>query len=818
MADIGSLIAHLGVDSATFNRDLKTAARNVNSFSSKSNQVLAKMERKWQSLTKSIFSMRGAMVAVGSATAMGYFIKRSLDTADAIAKVADKIGVTTDELQEYRYAADLAGVSQKQLDMGLQRFSRRIAEVAAGTGELKKVAEQYDVQLRDSNGQMRRNSEILADFADIIKNAESEQEQLRIAFKLFDSEGAALVNMLKNGGDAMNKMRREARNLGIVIDENLIRNSEKAKDRLTTVSHIIRSQLTKAVLNLSPKIVELGNTVIANSDKIREFAEDLLTVGTAAAKAIAGIAGLTSEIGRGLGIAVARAMGHLDDEWERHEKRIKEIRAELSQLEPLPGIAGGMQGGEVVKRRRALLAELKNEEESLKALAEEINELNKEQNREIKVNVDLKASGFNIDTKSTDEIEEQNKKLKERQQIIEQARKEEMDRLSDILDAETEYIEQGQEAAEAVAGIKGEVEAMWTAWCGADMKKAEAAYEEYLKKNLERTKTWNQGVLDALNKQAAKATTTYDMMFAVTEEFAESSKLIMSTVLFDGIRGELEDFGDYFDLFLDRMVNTWARTVSDMAVEWAANLGKNALSSVLDRSGGAGGLIKGVVGGIASLFHEGGIVGAGGRAIPLKGNEYIGVLQRGEVVLSQDMLRGISTSDLPQFLKYLTAGGMPGVIGLPSEAMSAAQKGEIAKGIAGLMFGFAFAPSLIGVAKGIIGLADAAAAIGGFGHEAAAGFGTGPGYQYGGIVPRDQVALVHRGEGVFTPEQMKHLMNADEIGSAVGRHVGRVPVHVEVVLDGDKIYSRVYEATRDNRAQIHRRGVRGYVETAGIDI
>ena len=205
-------------------------------------------------------AMKAAVLFAG-AGGLGYVIKKNIELADSIGKTASKIGVTTDELQEYRYAAKIANVEQSQLDMGLQRFSRRVAEAAMGTGELKNVAEQYNVQLRDSDGQMRANSEILADFADIIKNAESEQERLRIAFKLFDSEGAALVNMLKNGGEALNEMRAKARELGIVLDKDLIKDAEKVSDQFATLSEIMQKQVMASVVNLTPTLVVLTNNM-----------------------------------------------------------------------------------------------------------------------------------------------------------------------------------------------------------------------------------------------------------------------------------------------------------------------------------------------------------------------------------------------------------------------------------------------------------------------------------------------------------------------------------------------------------------------------
>jgi hypothetical protein len=75
------------------------------------------------------------------------------------------------------------------------------------------------IQLRDNNGQMRSTTDILNDYADVVQNAESQQERLRLAFQAFDSEGAALVSVLQNGSAGMREMIADARELSAVVSQ-----------------------------------------------------------------------------------------------------------------------------------------------------------------------------------------------------------------------------------------------------------------------------------------------------------------------------------------------------------------------------------------------------------------------------------------------------------------------------------------------------------------------------------------------------------------------------------------------------------------------
>ena len=65
--------------------------------------------------------------------------------------------------------------------------------------------------------------------ADAFARIEDPAERVRLAFKLFNSEGVALVNLLSDGSGALEEMRERARDLGIVLDEHLVRDAERAK-------------------------------------------------------------------------------------------------------------------------------------------------------------------------------------------------------------------------------------------------------------------------------------------------------------------------------------------------------------------------------------------------------------------------------------------------------------------------------------------------------------------------------------------------------------------------------------------------------------
>ena len=185
--------------------------------------------------------VKGAVVAAIAAFSVKEikdFTVETFEAADALAKTADKLGLTTDALQEYHYMAGQSGIATGTMEMAMQRFTRRVAEAAQGKGELKDTLEQYNIAVKDSSGRMRESEDVLDDLADVIHNTDNEAERLRIAFKAFDSEGAVMVNMLRDGSEGLNNMRNEARDLGLVIDEELLRNAEETNNEFDKLARV----------------------------------------------------------------------------------------------------------------------------------------------------------------------------------------------------------------------------------------------------------------------------------------------------------------------------------------------------------------------------------------------------------------------------------------------------------------------------------------------------------------------------------------------------------------------------------------------------
>jgi hypothetical protein len=278
MATAATVQINLDANSARLLRELSQAKKKTNST--------------FRSIAKSAADVTKKLALIGTAAggALAALAANSAQSIDALAKTSDKLGVTTEALTSLRLAANLTGVETRQLDLGIQRMTRRISEAAQGTGEAQGALRELGLDAQKIN-QLPLDEQFKA-IAARMANVSSQADRVRLGFKLFDAEGVSLINTLALGAEGLEDVRKEAEQLGLAVSRVDAKKIEEMND---------------AIL-LSRKAFEgIGNTIaIAVSPLVTKLATDFVTAAKGAnaftTEVNSGMAGLLQVIG-GIGDA-----------------------------------------------------------------------------------------------------------------------------------------------------------------------------------------------------------------------------------------------------------------------------------------------------------------------------------------------------------------------------------------------------------------------------------------------------------------------------------------------------------------------------------
>ena len=228
-------------------------------------------------LTKPLLNMKTALVGVLGAGGLTLLVRQSLLATDALSKTASKIGTTTEALSGLQYAGKLTGVEVNVMNMALQRFSRRASEAAQGTGEAKGAIRELGIDARELV-KLPLDERMLV-LADAFQGVQSESDKLRIAFKLFDSEGAALVNTLSQGRGGLAAMLGEAKALGVVMSSEAAQGVEDANEEFLKLNSIFKGILDQTTAALAPALKFIVESISKSLVKFGEAQGGFAEVG-----------------------------------------------------------------------------------------------------------------------------------------------------------------------------------------------------------------------------------------------------------------------------------------------------------------------------------------------------------------------------------------------------------------------------------------------------------------------------------------------------------------------------------------------------------
>jgi len=249
-----------------------------------------------ESLAKNLKTLKKLAIAIGSikyvvapiVSGMARLVSSSLDTADAIGKIADRTNFAVESFQELAFGADHFDVSQRQLADGLTRLNRRLGLfVKDGGGPAAKAIKSLGIEMRDAAGNVRDTESVFYDVVDAIEAAGSAMEQSAISSQFFGEDaGPRLVSFLNKGRRALEAFAQEAHEAGLVLSEETVRGAEAANDQLAKLKKIISIQFTRAIAGLAPDITRMVDAIASNPEGIKQFGRNLSLIAETIAKIV----------------------------------------------------------------------------------------------------------------------------------------------------------------------------------------------------------------------------------------------------------------------------------------------------------------------------------------------------------------------------------------------------------------------------------------------------------------------------------------------------------------------------------------------------
>ena len=229
-------------------------------LSTKFEQGINGVNRRMDNLGKQaskVNKILGGLLALGGGAALSGLIKGSIDSANRLGDLSNRLGTTVEGLSRLEYAARLTGVSQTTLATGIQRAQRTIAEAANGTGEAVKALDELGLSATKLNElRPEQQFEVLAD---ALEGVPRQSDKVRLAMKLLDSEGVALLQTMKGGSAAIREMGEESDKTGNTVSTKLAESATASNAAMIKLGATFTGITNTIISALGPSLQEVGD-------------------------------------------------------------------------------------------------------------------------------------------------------------------------------------------------------------------------------------------------------------------------------------------------------------------------------------------------------------------------------------------------------------------------------------------------------------------------------------------------------------------------------------------------------------------------------
>lgn len=220
--------------------------------------------------------MKGAILGpvglITGALSTGAFVvavRQAAQRIDELAKSADRLGVSTQSLAGFRYAAEQTGVGVEQLQVAMTKLQVRVEQAAAGNKAAADSLTALGLRVQDL-ARIPADQQFAA-VSDAVRRMGSASQQSAAAVAVFGEEGAKMGNLLALGSSGLAKATQEAERLGLALNRVDAAKVEEANVSMGRIAKVIEGAMNVAAVKFAPIITLVADEMTRASANTQGF-------------------------------------------------------------------------------------------------------------------------------------------------------------------------------------------------------------------------------------------------------------------------------------------------------------------------------------------------------------------------------------------------------------------------------------------------------------------------------------------------------------------------------------------------------------------
>ena len=258
--DLMSLMIKIGADISGAQQGMESVQQEMEQTEKKSKGIGSKLSGAFKTAATGVGV---AVAAVGAATAaVTKLTTAAAATTDRIDKMSQKIGVSRSTFQELDFIMSQSGGSVESLQAGMKTLSSAMTSADGGSKDAIAAFNRLGVSIKDSNGNFRNQEDVMFDALEALQKVGDETERNALAQTMFGKSAIELKPLLNSGAGSIEEMRKQAHELGLVLDDDAIDAGVKLTDTMDQVKRAFDSIKTKIGVALMPVVQKILEYVL----------------------------------------------------------------------------------------------------------------------------------------------------------------------------------------------------------------------------------------------------------------------------------------------------------------------------------------------------------------------------------------------------------------------------------------------------------------------------------------------------------------------------------------------------------------------------
>lgn len=258
-APVGALRVTLGANTANFEQGMRRAAMTARRTGQDMERSYIRMTQSGVRAFSTLRANLGAMAAVLGGNMIFNAARGAVQWAAGLSETARQIGVTVQQLQILRLAAEQNGASVEGMERAMAILNRTLGQARAGLPAAVEAFRNVGIS-KEQLDNLRNAGDAFPLVAEGISRFASEAEQAAAAQRLFGRGAAELLPLLEQGRAGWDAATQAAIRNGLVTEEQA-RIADDASDQFSALGAALRVDLLNAVVEALPGLTALAQAL-----------------------------------------------------------------------------------------------------------------------------------------------------------------------------------------------------------------------------------------------------------------------------------------------------------------------------------------------------------------------------------------------------------------------------------------------------------------------------------------------------------------------------------------------------------------------------